>query len=65
MVKNTKYICRVLVLSGALLTTGACSDNFLQTDSPNQPSQTNYWQTESDALMALTACYDGMQSSNL
>lgn len=31
----------------------------------NQPSQTTYWQTESDALMALTACYDAMQSQNL
>ena len=29
------YYCPVL-----LLTTGACSDSFLQTDSPNQPSQT-------------------------
>lgn len=38
---------------------------FLQTDSPNQPSQSTYWQTESDALMALTACYDAMQSRNL
>ncbi len=46
MIKNTKYICKVLLLSGTLLATGACSDSFLQTDSPNQPSQTNYWQTE-------------------
>lgn len=48
-----------------LLSASACSDSFLQTDSPNQPSQTTYWQTESDALMALTACYDAMQSQNL
>ncbi len=65
MVKNTKNICRVLFFSGMLLVTSACSDSFLQTDSPNQPSQTTYWQTESDALMALTACYDAMQSQNL
>ena len=52
MVKNTKNICRVLFFSGMLLVTSACSDSFLQTDSPNQPSQTTYWQTESDALMA-------------
>ena len=58
MVKGTKNICRVLFFSGVLLVTSACSDSFLQTDSPNQPSQTTYWQTESDALMALTACYD-------
>ena len=56
MVKSTKNICRVLFFSGVLLVTSACSDSFLQTDSPNQPSQTTYWQTESDALMALTAC---------
>ena len=65
MVKNTKNIFKILLLSGTLLTTGACSDSFLQTDSPNQPSQSTYWQTESDALMALTACYDAMQSRNL
>ena len=65
MIKNTKNICRVLFFSGVLLVTSACSDSFLQTDSPNQPSQTTYWQTESDALMALTACYDAMQSQNL
>ena len=65
MIKNTKNICRVLLLSGMLLSASACSDSFLQTDSPNQPSQTTYWQTESDALMALTACYDAMQSQNL
>ena len=65
MVKSTKNICRVLFFSGVLLVTSACSDSFLQTDSPNQPSQTTYWQTESDALMALTACYDAMQSQNL
>lgn len=52
------------IFSGVLLVTSACSDSFLQTDSPNQPSQTTYWQTESDALMALTACYDAMQSQN-
>ena len=65
MVKNTKNIFKILLLSGTLLTTGACSDSFLQTDSPNQPSQSTYWQTESDALMALTACSDAMQSRNL
>ena len=53
MVKSTKNICRVLFFSGVLLVTSACSDSFLQTDSPNQPSQTTYWQTE---------CIDGFDS---
>lgn len=49
----------------ALLMMAGCSDSFLQTDSPNEPSQSTYWQNENDALMALTACYDAMQSQNL
>ena len=59
---NLKNIFAVLLLPLAL---GSCSDSFLQTDSPNEPSAGTYWQTEDDALMALTACYDAMQSQNL
>ena len=47
-------------LVGAMFTT-ACSDSFFELDNPNQPSSTTFWATESDALMALTACYDGLQ----
>ena len=63
MKKKMKYIAGMLVVSMCTIT--SCSDDFLQTDSPNQPSQSTYWQTESDALMALTACYDAMQSDYL
>ena len=63
MKKNMKYIAGMLVVSMCAMT--SCSDDFLQADSPNQPSQSTYWQTESDALMALTACYDAMQSDHL
>ena len=63
MKKKMKYIAGMLVVSMCAMT--SCSDDFLQTDSPNQPSQSTYWQTESDALMALTACYDAMQSDHL
>lgn len=59
---NLKNIFAALLLPFAL---GSCSDSFLQTDSPNEPSAGTYWQTEEDALMALTACYDAMQSQNL
>lgn len=65
MIKNTKNIFRALLISGTVLLTGSCSDSFLQTDSPNQPSSSTYWQNETDALMALTACYDAMQNQNL
>ena len=61
MKRNMKY----MMLGLAICAMTSCSDDFLQTDSPNQPSQSTYWQTESDALMALTACYDAMQSDHL
>lgn len=63
--KNYKYIFKSIFLSGIIFIIVSCSDSFLQTDSPNQPSQSTYWQTETDALMALAACYDAMQSQDL
>lgn len=65
MIKNKINKIKLLLPAMALLLAGACSDSFLQTDSPNQPSQSTFWQTEDDALMALAACYDAMQSRNL
>lgn len=47
---------------GAALATG-CSDSFLQKDSLVAISSGTFWQTEEDAFSALTACYDGLQSS--
>lgn len=64
MVKNTKYIQDFIIVR-YFVDYRCLFGQFLQTDSPNQPSQSTYWQTESDALMALTACYDAMQSRNL
>lgn len=60
--KKLVYIFNVVF--GLLILMG-CSDSFLDTESPNEPSQATFWQTESDALMALTACYDGMQNKSL
>ena len=34
-----------LALAAAALTFGACSDDFLQVDSPNEPSGSTFWQT--------------------
>ncbi|MGL5317079.1 MAG: RagB/SusD family nutrient uptake outer membrane protein [Bacteroidales bacterium] len=62
MIKNT---FKAILFSSTLLLSSACSDSFFQIESPNQPSQSTYWKTESDALMALAACYDAMQSQNL
>ncbi len=62
MIKNT---FKALYAAIALLFACSCSDSFLQLSSPNQPSQNTYWKTGEDALMALTACYDALQSGNL
>lgn len=41
----------------------SCSDSFLQKDSLTEISSSTFWQTPEDAMMALTACYDALQSS--
>lgn len=65
MKNNIKTISKIMSAAAALFLIGGCSDSFLQLSSPNEPSQSTYWQTEEDAMMALTACYDAMQSQNL
>lgn len=62
--KTTKFFY-ILCLAGSLFTTSSCSDSWLQLDSPNELSESTYWKTENDALMALAACYDALQSKNL
>lgn len=52
-------------LTAAMLGLTACGDDFLDTQNPNQPSETTFWTNENDALMGLTACYDGMQNGDL
>lgn len=62
---KTKNVFGILLISGALLASTSCSDSFLQTNSPNEVSEGTFWQTEADALMALSSCYDALQSQNL
>ena len=62
---KSKNILASLVLAGMALTSVSCSDNFLNTSDPNQPSSSSFWASENDAMMALTACYDAMQAGNL
>lgn len=62
MKQNLKYILGLLVTLSFVM---ACSDDFLNTENPNQPSETTFWTSENDALMGLTACYDGMQDGDL
>lgn len=62
---NINKILTASLLSGMLLFSTACSDDFLQLSNPNQVSSDTYWKTEDDAIMALTACYDALQSDHL
>lgn len=53
-------LCGVLLLSAT-----SCSDDFFDISNPNEISESNFWKTEDDALMALTGCYDAMQNGDL
>lgn len=61
MKSTNKYIVLGLIVS--TLTTSSCSDSFLQRDSLTEISSETFWQTSDDAMMALTACYDALQSN--
>lgn len=53
-------LCGILLLSAT-----SCSDDFFDISNPNEISESNFWKTEDDALMALTGCYDAMQNGDL
>lgn len=55
-----KYISSLLL--AAVLSAG-CSDSFLQKNTLTGISDGTFWQTEADAFMGLTACYDGLQNN--
>ena len=43
----------------------SCSDSFLDRDSLTEQPAGSFWSTPKDALLALTACYDGLQNKYL
>ena len=55
------YISALCVIFGLY----SCSDNWLQEDSLTESSSSTFWKTSDDAMMALVACYDGLQSEQL
>ena len=59
------HIFKGLVLSTMVLASSSCGDSFFDLDNPSQVGQSTFWKTESDALMALTACYDALQSDHM
>lgn len=56
------HICKGLVLSSMIFASTSCADSFLDLSNPSEVGQNTFWKTEGDALMALTACYDALQS---
>ena len=59
----TKYIS-ITLLSATLF--ASCSDEFLQRNSPNEPSSETIWADPQGAFTAmLAACYDALQSNQL
>ncbi len=67
MKHNTlSHYIKTLPLCGMLLLTAtSCGDDFFNISNPNEISESNFWKTEDDALMALTGCYDAMQNGDL
>ncbi len=61
----SRYIKTLPLCSMLLLTATSCGDDFFNISNPNEISETNFWKTEDDALMALTGCYDAMQNGDL
>ena len=63
-----KYLKNIfIIVAGAAIgsVVTSCGDDFLELTNPNENSAATFWQTPEDALMGLTACYDGLQNPAL
>jgi hypothetical protein len=49
----------------AALTLTNCQGDFLELSSPTQIAEDNFWQSESDAFLALNAVYSSLQSRSM
>lgn len=52
------------MIVGVLLISYGCSDDFLERQSLTDETESNFYQTEGQALQALVAVYDALQYSN-
>ena len=59
--KKSQYFLTLLIV----LFLAGCSDDFLNTVSPNSVSNETFWKTEKDVKLALTGCYAVLQRRNL
>lgn len=62
--KTFNKIFGFAIIAGPVVLSG-CSDDFLQKNSLVAVSSDTFWQTETDALNGLVACYDGLQHTDL
>ena len=60
--KHIHKIFAFAAAAGLMLATNSCSDDFLQRDSLSAESAATFWQNPNDAITALVACYDALQS---
>lgn len=58
MKKLNIYIALVFTLLG----TGACTNDFLDTEMATNVTEENFYKTPDDAYKALVGCYDGLQT---
>ncbi len=58
-------LLKILLLTACVYFLSGCSDKFLQKSSLSSISSSTFWQTETDALNGLAACYDGLQNTYL
>jgi hypothetical protein len=56
---------KILALFIALVFLNGCSDDFLERSSLTQIAEDNFWQSESDAYLALNAAYSSLQSRSM
>lgn len=55
----------IIYLALLFLIITSCNDDFLDKKSLTGISNETFWENEEDALMGLTACYDGLQNNFL
>ncbi len=52
---------KIYILAMSLLTVGACSKDFLDTEDVTTATEENFYRTPEDGFKALVGCYDGLQ----
>ncbi|WP_369047964.1 RagB/SusD family nutrient uptake outer membrane protein [Tenacibaculum sp. UWU-22] len=60
--KKLQYL---IIVTALVLSISGCSDEFLNTVSPNSVSDATFWKTDKDIKLALTGCYAVLESRNL